>query len=106
VTIIKIILFDFIVPQQIQSIFLSPLTISHFIKFKMLTLKSNSTLLLSFQKLSTMFYPKIILSLVMSSIFLLSCKDKKKIELEPEEYFSFYADGEYFNYPQIKGLGF
>ena len=42
----------------------------------------------------------------MSSIFFISCKDKKKIEPEPEEYFSFYADGEYFNYPQIKGLGF
>lgn len=27
-------------------------------------------------------------------------------EPEPDEYFSFYADGEYINYPQKKGLGF
>ena len=53
-----------------------------------------------------MYISKIILSIFMSSIFFMSCKDKKKIEPEPEEYFSFYADGEYFNYPQIKGLGF
>ena len=53
-----------------------------------------------------MSYSKIILTLIISSIFFLSCKDKKIIEPEPEEYFSFYADGKYFNYPQIKGLGF
>ena len=53
-----------------------------------------------------MYISKIILSIFMSSILFISCKDKKKIEPEPEEYFSFYADGEYFNYPQIKGLGF
>lgn len=27
-------------------------------------------------------------------------------EPEPDEYFSFYADDEYINYPQVKGLGF
>ena len=44
-----------------------------------------------------MYISKIILSIFMSSIFFMSCKDKKKIEPELEEY---------FNYPQIKGLGF
>ena len=50
-----------------------------------------------------MFYSKIILSLFMSSIFLISCKDKKKIEPEPKEYFSFDANGVHYDYPQIKG---
>ena len=43
------------------------------------------------------------------SIILLSfsaCKDKVIQEPEPDEYFSFYADGEYFNYPQKRNKGF
>jgi hypothetical protein len=39
-------------------------------------------------------------------VLLNSCKDKNKIDPDAEEYFSFYADGEYFYYPQEKGLGF
>src|SRR5690606_11372619 len=36
------------------------------------------------------------------------CKPESKPEPqpEPEEYFSIYADGEFFDYPQEKGLGF
>lgn len=37
---------------------------------------------------------------------LAACQDKTQPEPEPEEYFSFYADGQYNNYPQKKGLGF
>ena len=36
-------------------------------------------------------------------VLLNSCKDKNKIDPDAEEYFSFYADGEYFYYPQEKG---
>lgn len=44
-------------------------------------------------------------------IFLLglfsACRDDTpKPEPEPDEYFSFYADGVYYNYPQVKKLGF
>src|SRR5690606_24647420 len=36
------------------------------------------------------------------------CKPEPKADPDPdpEEYFSFYADGEFFDYPQEKGLGF
>ena len=47
-----------------------------------------------------------ILLILTSLIFTTACKKKEKTEPEPEEYFSFYADGEYFYYPQEKGLGF
>lgn len=33
---------------------------------------------------------------------LTACQDKTLPEPEPEEYFSFYADGQYHNYPQKK----
>lgn len=49
---------------------------------------------------------KIILSLFISSLFLMSCKDKKKIEPEPKEYFSFTANGVHYDYPQEKKWGF
>jgi len=39
-------------------------------------------------------------------VLLNSCKDKNKIDPDAEEYFSFYADGEYFYYPQEKGSSF
>ena len=39
-------------------------------------------------------------------VLLNSCKDKNKINPDAEEYFSFYADGEYFYYPQEKGSSF
>jgi len=37
-------------------------------------------------------------------VLLSSCKDR--FPPEAEEYFSFYADGEFFYYPQERGLGF
>src|SRR5690554_397701 len=44
-----------------------------------------------------------ILLILTSLIFTTSCKKKEKTEPEPEEYFSFYADGEYHFYPQDIG---
>src|SRR5690554_4535626 len=44
-----------------------------------------------------------ILLILTSLIFTTACKKKEKTEPEPDEYFSFYADGEYHFYPQDIG---
>src|SRR5690554_4781094 len=50
-----------------------------------------------------MSYMKIFFPILLTSIFIFSCKKKNQ---NPEEYFSFYANGVKYEYPQEKKHGF